>query len=241
MSYNFVFNENLGPMSDNDFGPCSAYFPMIHRNITEQEFCTILSNCVGNPTRIDWVETTPPKKDYVSAFAHFNWGNKNLVSSGSVTLGRYCFSLSDKYDLYSITMLPAHNPVAPTTLNIHQVANNLRITEDIVKSQEKRIADLEEIVQKQAYLVNKLSEHFKFPPPPILKRGTNIEGIPPIFFPTLNFREDGEVASDDDSMPDLMSMSDSTHSSMPPLMRCSPDSWDDNYHCEPVVTNSEIY
>ena len=236
MSYNFVFNERLGLMSNAEFGPCSAYFPRIHRNITEQEFCNILSKCVGEPMRIDWVETTPPNKNYISAFAHFNWGNKNLVNSGPVELGRYCYSLSGDRDVYSITMLQAHNPVLPTTLNIHQVSNNLKIMEDTVNAQEKRLVELEEIVRRQDDLIKKLSEHFKFPPPPILRRSLNVENIPFIPFPKMDLREEGEMINYDDSL----SVSDSTHSSMPPLMRCSPDSWDDNYQCEAVVTNSEI-
>jgi hypothetical protein len=231
MSYNFVFNESLGVVNgENEFGQCSAYFPLLHRNITEQEFRNILSKCVGEAARIDWVETSPPKKDYVSAFAHFNWGNKNLVNSGSVTLGKYKYYLNSDYDLYSITMLPARNPVPPTQLNIHQVSNNLKIMEDIVAAQNERIVKLEAMVQN-------LSEQIKFPPPPILRRSENVENIAVIPFPNIDYsEEEGEIV-EEDSIQDLMSMSDSTHSSMPPLLRCSPDSWDEPNHWEPIVTD----
>jgi len=233
MSYNFVFNESFGVVKgENDFGQCSAYFPLIHRTITEQEFRNILSRCVGEAVRIDWVETSPPKKDYISAFAHFNWGNKNLVNSGSVTLGTYKYSLNSDYNLYSITMLPARNPVPPTTMNIHQLSNNLKIMEDTVSVQNERIAKLEA-------LVHTLTEQVKFPPPPILRRSGNIENIAIIPFPNIDYsKEDGEM-SEEDSIPDMMSMTDSTHDSMPPLLRCSPDSWDEPYPCEPIVIDNQ--
>jgi hypothetical protein len=220
-------------------GPCSAYFPSLHRSIDDQMLCRIVGE-IGSPSRIDWVEMTQPKKNYRSAFVHFDWGRADLIGDGPTDMSRYI----EGTDNYAITMLPARNPVPNTVLNIHQVANNLKVLEDSLwgsmNKQADQIRDLEDIVQaqreqlaNQAAMIKLLLEKQSYPSPPILRRQTNSQpfDIPVIPFPNM----DDESDADDESMPDLESGSVSTHSSMPPLIECDPDSWDNNDDMYPVV------
>jgi len=222
--------------------PCSAYFPSLHRSIDDQMLCRIVED-IGYPSRIDWVEMAQPKKNYRSAFVHFDWGRADLIGDGPTDMSRYI----EGTDNYAITMLPARNPVPNTVLNIHQVANNLKVLEDSLwgsmNKQAEQIRDLEDLVQaqreqlaNQAVMIKLLLEKNSYPSPPILRRQTNSQpfDIPVIPFPSM------EDESDDESAPDLESGSVLSHSSMPPLINCDPDSWDHNDDMYPVVVNDEI-
>lgn len=209
------------------FGPCSAYFPSIHRIVDDQMLCRIVEE-IGTPCRIDWVEMTQPKKNYRSAFVHFDWGRKDLIGDGPRDMSRYI----EGTDNYAITMLPARNPVPNTLLNIHQVANNLKVLEESLwgsmNKQAEQIRDLEDIVQaqtiqlaNQAAMIKILLEKSSYPSPPILRRQTN--AIPIIPFPNMTDEDE-----DEESTADLESGTESTHSSMPSLIDCYPDSWDNN-------------
>ena len=268
--------------------PCSAYFPSLHRSINDQMLCMIVGE-IGYPSRIDWVEMAQPKKNYRSAFVHFDWGRADLIGDGPTDMSRYI----EGTDNYAITMLPARNPVPNTVLNIHQVANNLKVLEESMwgsmNKQAEQIRDLEDLVQaqreqlaNQAAMIKLLLEKNSYPSPPILKRQTNsrpfsstaevadrsfwsdsaevirstmrdeaersvasdqLSGVQcrkvdvPVFpFPNMTDESD----ADDESVPDLESGSVSTHSSMPSLIDCFPDSWDHNDDMYPVVVNVEI-
>jgi hypothetical protein len=183
MSFEFTSKFDYVSTGKEDYGPCSAYFPLLPRTMDKQKFIDVISECIGVPERIDWVEITPSKKDYISAFVHFICADRNAVNSGSVYIGYYG-GFGFKFD---IKVLPARNPIVPTTLNIHQIANNLKIAENTTNNLEKRISDLETIVANQEKLINKLLEHNTFPPPPILRRDLNTENVHIRPFPLIDF------------------------------------------------------
>ena len=185
------------PNSLDKLVPYSVFIPSIHRDIDEKSMQKIL-NHFGDINRVDWVEMIPYKNEFRSAYVHFNWCKKEEI------IGNGCYDIIRKSDgaskTYFFTILEAKNPVAKTTLNIHQVTNNLSLLEKTIKQQEERITNLENVVQCQMVqlagqenMIKQLITKFSIPSPPILKRQTNAVPFP---FPEIDFSkelEEGEI------------------------------------------------
>jgi hypothetical protein len=179
------------------FGPYSVFIPSIHRDIDNKSMQELLKH-IGEIDRVDWVEMIPYKNEFRRAYVHFNMCNKEeIIENG-------CYDIIRKSDgahkTYFFTLLETKNPIKETTLNIHQVANNLLLMEKTIKEHEERIANLENIVQYQMVqladqknTIQQLEVELSIPPPLILKRQTNSVMFP---FPDIDFPaelEEGEI------------------------------------------------
>ena len=185
--------------SSDKFGPYSVFIPSIHRDIDDKSMQEILKH-FGDISRVDWVEMIPYKNEFRRAYVHFKWCNKEDIK------GNGCYDIIRKSDgahkTYFFTILEAKNPIENTTLNIHQVANNLLLLEKTIKEHEDRIMNLENIVQCQMVQlavqqnkIQQLENELAIPPPPLLKRQTNAVKFP---FPNIDFSkelEEGEIRS----------------------------------------------
>lgn len=186
--------------------PCSVYIPSIHR-------CTMLDSIVsriGKISRVDYVELTPPKKYFLSVFIHFDVGDDSFIGTDGCHV-TYYVNIYDNTTAYTCVLLKAHDPVPNTHLNIHQIANNLKILDESlwgsINRKDEQIWDLKEMViaqqeqlknhnvmirllQQQVIEMN-FNDGFKtpmnskvssrIPSPPILRRQSNAPPYPHFF------------------------------------------------------------
>ena len=239
----------------------SVFVPSIHRNISEESM-RMMFRYIGEISRVDWAEMTPPKTNFCRAFVHFeNFDSEQIDKQRTIQ-----YSISPKYDcVYSATVLPAKNPVPRTNLNIHQVAHNLKVFEETVwgalHKKEEEVRNMQELIEElqkklrnQEATIHILLTRPVYPSPPILRR-QSAESF--TFGGFSENKEDGEISentieritalmpSDDwlsavpctregSQINDLDSVD--TSDSMPALTALNhPDSWDEHIPGEPVV------
>ena len=174
-----------------NIGAGSVFIPSVHRNVDETMLVNILAN-TGKVSRIDWAEMTEPKKNFRRAFVHFEMCDQVRIRETSYIT--YFLTINGFSNKFSLTILPAQNPVPTTELNIHQLANNLKLLEDsmwgAMNAKNEQINDLEELVddlrtrmENQEAMIHILLKRQTYPSPPTLVRQTN---KPP------SFQYDGE-------------------------------------------------
>jgi len=152
---------------ENEF---SLYIPSILRNFEEKHIAEIFCDW-GVIDRVDFVEMTPPKQNWVMAFVHFErlYESKNvndIVHYLETTENGYIIqNYNDLYNdsnVYSMYIYKNHSPIPKTTLNIHQLAANLDIlketTEQNLLEANQKIAEQEENIR---VLNEKLEEQYR--------------------------------------------------------------------------------
>ena len=225
-------------------GPCSVYIPSIHRGTMDYMLDSIVSR-IGKISRVDYVELTPPKKHFHSVFIHFDAGDDSFIGTDGCPVVYYV-DMYGKTTAYKCVLLKAHNPVPVTQLNIHQIANNLKVLEESlwgsINRKDEQICDLEEMViaqqeqlKNQGVMIRLLQQQVtemkvnggfitpmhsqvpsQIPSPPVLRRQSNA--------PYPQFFSDDEPCINlnnrfDAAVDDEESVS--THDSMPSLVSAS--------------------
>ena len=127
--------------------------PRVHSNVNEWSVRSVVEQQyrIGTVARVDFVpiEGTPHFK---KAFVHM--GEINQCDSTNAIMTKVFnnnesvrLDLMDGSNAYWI-LLANKNPVAETTLNIHQLAENANILQAVVFKQAEEIAILKEMVAK---------------------------------------------------------------------------------------------
>lgn len=125
------------------------YIPKLAITFSEQDIIHIFqSNCIGEVIRVDFVPRGPEDKHMHSAFVHCSSANPYVLQC--LENFQY-FSLRISRFVYWILLKNKH-PVPDTKMNIHQMAENLRILE-------KKVADQQIIIEKLEESVEKLKTH----------------------------------------------------------------------------------
>ena len=181
-AYETVFDLNPPmPLYGINMGAGSVFIPSVHRNVDEIMLFNLLGN-TGRVLRIDWSEMTQPKKNFRRAFVHFEMCDQDRIKDTSYI--QYCITVNGISNSFSLTILPAQNPVPQTELNIHQLANNLKLLEEsmwgAMNAKNEQIHDMEELIddlrtkmENQEALINILLKRHTYPSPPALVRQTN--------------------------------------------------------------------
>lgn len=187
----------IGDGNKKGCGPMSLYIPSVHRTVQHHQLDSLFRH-LGQITRVDWVEFAPMKSNFKRAYIHFDNCNLDNLPVGfpetpyTLVYQIQDFSTVEKYmscaagngPKYSMTILPASNPVPPTTLNIHQVANNLKIfeetvwgdlhrKEEVIRNQAELIEELQNQLKNQAAMIHALLTRPMYPSPPRLERHSN--------------------------------------------------------------------
>jgi hypothetical protein len=128
----------------------SIYIPRVNNNITE-EFVkqTFRSQQIGIVNRVDFVQIVSPAPGLSdgcqSAFVHFDG---YYDSEETDNMYKAVFEEDSSWKFYPIPSSPEYwlllknkNPVQPTKLNIHQLAENHRILEEAAAIQSQHIQE----------------------------------------------------------------------------------------------------
>jgi uncharacterized coiled-coil protein SlyX len=129
----------------------SVYIPRLNNNVTEDFIKQVFKyKHIAIVERVDFVPVINPAPGFedhsMSAFVHFDgyyYHDKTdemyeAVFEKGESWKFYPYSDSNEYWL----LLKNHNPVKPTNLNIHQLAENHRILEETVAVQAQYIEEL---------------------------------------------------------------------------------------------------
>jgi hypothetical protein len=242
----------------------SVFVPSIHRNISEESM-RMMFRYIGEISRVDWTEMTPPKTNFCRAFVHFeNFDPDQINLQKNIQYSIY----PNQYDcIYSATVLPTKNPVPRTELNIHQVAHNLKVFEETVwgalHKKEEEVRNMQELIEElqkklrnQEATIHILLTRPMYPSPPRLRRQVAESFTFGGYSEDKEDKEDGEISENTiDRLRGMMSDdwlstrpctregsqindldSVSTADSMPALTALNrPDSWDEHMPGEPVV------
>jgi hypothetical protein len=165
------------------FDNFSIYIPSLHRDFPLEELNNIFNHW-GVIERIDFVEMNIPNPTWIRAFVHFesvysDMDNikevlDSLSPSTPFKILYYLKNQFDQYNQYCMYVLKNNAPVKKTTLNIHQIANNVAILKDTVEKnllearqtiqeQEEKIADLRQQLYEQDRIVRILMSQRDFP------------------------------------------------------------------------------
>lgn len=164
------------------FDNFSIFIPSLHRDIPLEEIYDIFRTW-GSIERIDFVEMTVHNPIWIRAFIHFERINTYCVltteileSLSSSTPYKKFYYLKNQFgeiNEYCMHILKNNAPVKKTTLNIHQLANNLAILRDTtekslleakqtIQEQEAKIADLRQQLYEQDRIVRILMSQRDF-------------------------------------------------------------------------------
>ena len=242
-------NVNIGvsvytvdPFRSCDNGPCCAFIQEIHRKVDEEQMAVILSH-IGIFTRIVWVELTPPKDHFRSAYVHFDHGDRNAIVSMNEYPLQYWYSIVDRTNTctpcsvsYWADILMVKKEPEPVP-DIKDTSLQTSAWSTIVH----RINVLEETVNKlQTMLILQDRLPMTYDPPssvlrhpyqslPVFDRPTLRLPIPPRterqIAQTFHMEHTQNIINDDVS--DFMSITtQSSHDSMPPLVPIENNYWE---------------
>ena len=139
----------------------SVFIPSVRRELQEKNFAEMFCDW-GIIDRVDFVEMSPPKANWVKAFVHFEriYECENMILTVKyLEIANACYVYnytmggldSTNIDSYSMNIYKNHCPVPKTILNIHQLATNLDIlketTEKSLEEANKKIAEQEDKIQ----------------------------------------------------------------------------------------------
>lgn len=158
------FNMNTPSKFINDKNEVfSFYIPHLSKKYTEQDIKDIFITAdIGDVKRADFIEKTSDNKNnlYVSVFVHmnnvFNTKIGNLVVNETYDMNTaYKLQLSGReYWL----LLKNHKPIQDTELNIHQLAENNRLLEEKITSQDSILTEQQELIKQQQEQIKRLQE-----------------------------------------------------------------------------------
>jgi len=134
----------------------SFYIPRISKNYTEEDIKYVFNiNMIGDIKRVDFAENTSENhrsNSYNSAFVHMN----NVLNTpiGNMIINE-THDMNTSYKLYTHPTRPEywlllknHKPIKDTDLNIHQLAENTRLLEEKVTSQDNIIKTQQEQIER---------------------------------------------------------------------------------------------
>ena len=127
----------------------TIYIPYVNINIMEDTIAEIFYNFgIGQIKRVDFLESDPTKPGTRQIFVHMQtWFNSPLATAIKNSLldniAAYRFQFS--HTAYWL-LLPAKNPIQDTVLNIHQLAENMRLLENRFAEKEAEITALKGLV-----------------------------------------------------------------------------------------------
>ena len=194
---------------------------------------------IGEVNRVDFVPIHNHKnnneinENFQSAFVHFNFFYDTKIAQDTEN---YLYNnIAFKLHLDDSTfwwILNNKNPIPETKLNIHQLAENMRLLEEKVKQQEETILKLQDIIDKnknfdnivagQHIYFNENSEitrydndHEDYDDLSIVSTHSSMPGLTPIdvlndFLNNYDDNESIHSTSTHSSMPELISDSDSS-------------------------------
>lgn len=144
----------------------SFYIPRISKNYTEEDIKFVFNiNCIGEVKRVDFAEITSENhrnNSYNSAFVHMN----NVLNTpiGNMIINE-THDMNTSYKLYTHptrpeywVLLKNHKPIKDTDLNIHQLAENTRLLEEKVTSQDNILTEQQNIIKTQQEQIERLQE-----------------------------------------------------------------------------------
>jgi len=146
----------MSAIIENEF---SLYIPSVLRNFEEKHIAEMFCDW-GVIDRVDFVEMTPPKQNWVMAFVHFErlYESKNVnemvyyleTTENGYIIEKYTDLYNDE-NVYSMYIYKNHSPIPKTTLNIHQLATNFDIlketTEQSLMEANQKILEQEQKIQ----------------------------------------------------------------------------------------------
>jgi hypothetical protein len=159
----------MASIIENEF---SVFIPSVRRNLQEKDFAEMFCDW-GIIDRVDFVEMTPPKQNWVMAFVHFErlYESKNVnemvyyleTTENGYIIEKYTDLYNDE-NVYSMYIYKNHSPIPKTTLNIHQLATNFDILKETTEQslmeanqkileQEKNIRVLNEKLEEQYRII----------------------------------------------------------------------------------------
>ena len=195
------------PFKPYDNGPCCVFIPVIHRKVDEEQMAVILIH-IGVFKRIEWVELTPPKDRFRSAYVHFDDGDRNAIVSQNKHPLKIWYSIVDCshiYDYWVDIQLLSTDTVMDSIVHRMNVledslCGSIHIKEDRIRDLEETVTELHTMLMRQSAQIQILQN--RIPPIP-LRAERQIAQT----FPTTDKEED-----------ELMSITtQSTRDSMPPL------------------------
>ena len=161
----------------------SVFIPSVRRELQEKDFAEMFCDW-GIIDRVDFVEMTPPKSNWVKAFVHFEriYESDNMVftvqyleNNNANVVYDYTMGGLDgtNIDNYSMNIYKNYCPVPKTTLNIHQLATNLDILKETTEKslmeanqkileQEEKIRDLRQQLYENDRIVRVLMSQKDF-------------------------------------------------------------------------------
>lgn len=187
---------------------------------------------IGQVNRVDFVPIHNHKnsnkinENFQSAFVHFDFFYDTSVAEDTQNYLHNNISFKLHVDDHTFWwILNNKNPIPETKLNIHQLAENMRLLEEKVKQQEETILKLQDIIDKNKNFDN-------------IVTGQHIY-----------FNENSEISRDDNDIEEydeetIISIA-STHSSMPGLTHIDVlndflNNYDDNESIHSTSTHSSM-
>lgn len=131
----------------------SFYVPRVHSSVNEQTVKTVIEQHyrIGTVTRVDFVPIDGTTH-FNKAFIHMGEINQGSQYTNDIMTRVFNNNESVRINLMDGSsywiLLANKNPVAETTLNIHQLAENANILQALVLKQADEIAELKEMVAK---------------------------------------------------------------------------------------------
>lgn len=168
----------MSAIMENEF---SLYIPSVRRNMEEKDIAELFCDW-GIIDRVDFVEMTPPKQNWVMAFVHFERLYESEHVKGMVyffettengyIVENYTDVTNEEY-IYTMHIYKNHSPIPKTTLNIHQLATNLDILKETTEKslmeanqkileQEEKICDLRQQLYENDRIVRVLMSQKDF-------------------------------------------------------------------------------
>jgi hypothetical protein len=224
----------------------SIFIPSVHRSVDIVQMQILLS-FVGEVERIDFVEMKPQKANWRRAFVHFRSGlmDPRELDEAVAPGNQHSYYVVGNAAFYFMTMLLNRSPVPTTSLNLHQIAHQIKTNDDQAN---KRINQLEEEIR----LLREMHHVHEFHIKGIWADLERDQVIAPVPNETLSqedtqemtmtysesdtemepphiVSEDDDDDDDDDSFSETTSSSSSatTYSSLPDLIVLSEDDADD--------------
>jgi len=203
----------------------SLYIPRLFVSYTENAVKNIfLELGIGLVSRVDFVPIEFMRKETMqSAFVHFNQIFDYSFLAQSIV--HHIAELKTGYRIYPVIhsseywiLAPNLKPIPETRLNIHQVTENARLLQEKVDKQAAIINEQQYFIEKQSKEISRIQDTIDYLLPKIFGGPENdihwMHGIHN-YMVTEKFEDDEEK---DDSMPDLISCTETDSNSMPGLV-----------------------
>lgn len=223
-------NPSITMSSSNEIK--SIYIPRLSNLYTENDVkYTFRLLSIGEVNRVDFTPIHNHKnKDEInehfqSAFVHFDFFYDTGIAQDTQNYLYNNIALKLHLDDHTFWwILNNKNPIPETKLNIHQLAENMRLLEEKVKQQEETILRLQEIIDENNNYDN------------IAAEASAIAGQ------HIYFNDNSEITTEEEEEDDTIVSIASTHSSMPGLTPIDVlNDFLNNYHDNDDDDDKSIY